>query len=97
MNAAIKSAVVVCALVFAGLSAAPEARIHRLTIDLDRNTIDCLGFSSIVDRDNAAPREPAPKRGWLARYAALVGCASQGATLTVPAPSTWEAPCPIGR
>jgi len=65
-----------------------------ITIDVDSRRIDVdLDGDEIAERLAAYEPPPAPERGVLAKYAALVGSASEGA-LTDPQPA--RAPAPAG-
>ena len=57
-----------------------------ITIDLDTNRIDvALDDATLARRRKVwTPPEPSRKRGWLARYAALVTSGSEGAVLRTP-------------
>ncbi len=61
-------------------------------IDLSSHRIDIDGGEALLAARPAARSDrPMPRRGWLARYAALVGSASDGAVLgAVPAPQPSE-------
>ncbi len=69
---------------------APEAAVggpiavvrdgDQISIDLEKRSVDvALEESVIADRLRNAPAAPEPPQGVLAKYAALVGSASEGA------------------
>ena len=71
----------------------PIGRIEdgdRVRIDLEARRVDLLSTAAASARRPPPRRARRARRGWLARYAALVGCASKGAVLRTPALQTHD-------